>query len=140
MKIAQKLKHLGKIVMFSGFFIHRRVTTKASWHYDFQGTNSGAFTLMAPLYTMPDACCHLLYEENGREKKKIYRVGKAVVFGDDVHHTTQPGALKKPMGFICFTLGRSDMTATEWKNARDYIKSQTGIYKTPSGKVVKSRN
>lgn len=137
LNVAKKLAFLGDVVMFSGFFIRRRVTKKPAWHVDFERTGLGAFTLMAPLQDMPGDCCHLLYKEGEKTVQKRYRLGSALVFGDGLVHSTEPGNMPSSVQFLCFTLGRRDMTPSEWRNARDYIRSQTRIYKTPSQTVVR---
>lgn len=143
LQIPRKLEpHVGPgVVMFSGFFIWRREGTSTAWHHDFTNTNGGAFTLMAPLTRIPQKCCHLLYhDDEGETRKYVYRVGRAVVFGDDFWHSTEPGSMASPAGFLCFTLGRRDMTRAEWRHARSYIASQTGVYQTPSGRRVTPRD
>ena len=138
---------LGDMVMYSGFFVCRRNTLKSHFHRDF-GEGSRAFTLMTPLQCMDEISdCHLLCrvptegsasakptpEPPMALKQYRYKLGEAIIFGDDFEHATQTGEAPQQLAFLCFTFGDRNCTDEEFKAAEAYIAEQGPIYLDPRG-------
>lgn len=104
LEVARLFGFLGEMVLFSGFFVSRRSTTKSHFHTDFSDTGKRAYTLMTPLFDMsglPD--CQLLCRLSEEVLKQYrYQLGRAIVFGDQFLHATETGAAPRTLAFLCF--------------------------------------
>lgn len=142
--ICEHFDFLHDMVMFAGYLVAREKVFESNFHTDFTGTADSAFTLMTPLYNMDQIpTCHLLGQidpgrakhGSARVKQYRYKVGEAIVFGDNFVHATEPGEAPHMMAFLCFTFGSKNMTSAAWENARSYIEKQCPLYALPSGKL-----
>ena len=114
--ICEHFDFLHDMVMFAGYLVAREKVFESNFHTgrvmrhhnailtthdaDFTGTADSAFTLMTPLYNMDQIpTCHLLGQidpgrakhGSARVKQYRYKVGEAIVFGDNFVHATEPG-------------------------------------------------
>jgi hypothetical protein len=63
---------------------------------------------------------------------------KAIVFGDNFIHATEPGEAPHTLAFLCFTFGSKNMPQAAWENAKGYIEKQCPIYALPTGEIASS--
>jgi len=124
------------------FFVTRSECQDPNFHTDYKGTNLNAFTIMIPLINLKDIKYgHLLYKnKNGVIDVIRYERGKAVIFGDDFIHSTEPFKLKddKEIVFACFAIG-SDKEKY-WKSIFNNVKDQTKKIIKYNGELVINAN
>ena len=137
--VVEKTKELfgdcGELIMYSGFFVVRSHTTNPYYHIDYSAAvGLNAFTLMTPV-TQTGEFGNLLYHDaNGEEQVYKYSRGKAVCFGGDFYHSTEPFESPEPYVFLCFTFGVTDMEI--WDSIAETAAEQSLIYRHPTRGVV----
>ncbi len=79
-----------EITMYCGFFVVGNHLDKEAWHVDYSN-GANAYTLLTPLFELDKRHGHLLYrnEEESEPRRYAYKVGKAVLVGDHLLHTTE---------------------------------------------------
>jgi hypothetical protein len=98
-----------RIRLFNGMLIVRSNCREPDFHTDWFENGNQGFTLMAPL---SENCrgFGLLYKRiDGTIAEYEYRLGEALIFGDDFVHSTKPGTSRDPVVFICFNFGTDKM-------------------------------
>ena len=130
------------IICNLAFFVTRSKCQDANFHTDYTGTKLNAFTIMIPLTNMKDIKYgHLLYKnKNGIIDVIRYERGKAIIFGDDFIHSTEPFNSKddKEIVFACFAVG-SDKEKY-WKSIFNNVKAQTKKIIKYNGELVINTN
>lgn len=129
------LGNCGELIMYSGFFVVRSHMTASHYHNDYStGVGMNALTLMTPV-TNVIADGHLLYEDlDGKEQVYEYSLGKAVSFGGDFYHSTQPFTAEVPYCFLCFTYGLRN--AEQWDLIAETVAEQGLMYRHPARGIV----
>jgi len=137
--VAEKAKLLlgdcGQLIMYSGFFVVRSHTLKPYYHVDFSAdVGLNAFTLMTPVSPTGDAGNLLFHDKAGNEQVYRYSCGKAVCFGGEFYHSTEPFESEEPYVFLCFSFGVSDMKL--WDSIAETAAQQGKMYRHPTRGIV----
>ena len=123
-------------------FVTRSECQDPNFHTDYRGTNLNAFTILIPLTNLKDIKYgHLLYKnKNGVIDVIRYERGKAIIFGDDFIHSTEPFKTKdnRDIVFACFAIG-SDKEKY-WKSIFNNVKDQTKKIMKYNGELVINAN
>ena len=100
----------GRVRLYNSFLVVRSNCTHPNFHVDWSGNDNQAFTLMTPL-TANSGGFGLLYKRmDGSIGDYEYKLGEALIFGDDFVHSTKPGAAEEPVVFLCFNFGTDKMS------------------------------
>ena len=125
------------LIMYSGFFVARSYVTAPYYHQDYsENCGNKAYTMMTPVQMDESATSgHLLYK-NTTQSESIYRYekGRAITFGTNFTHSTEPFESKTKYIFLCFTYGCKDMTY--WKDIKTTVTQQGVSYRHPNGNIV----
>lgn len=124
-----------ELIMYTGFFVVRSFTENTYYHIDYSGeVGLNAFTLMTPV--MQTRVGNLLYHDiKGEEQVYQYSRGKAICFGGDFYHSTEPFESPNPYVFLCFTYGVTDMGI--WDSIAETAAAQSKLYRHPTRGIVK---
>ena len=139
LQIARRTKDIlgdcGALMMYSGFFVIRSHMSASYYHYDYStGVRMNALTLMTPIMPITSDG-HLLYEDlDGAEQVYEYAVGKAVSFGADFYHSTQPFRADVPYCFLCFTYGVQNTDC--WDLIAETVAEQGIMYRHPTKGII----
>ncbi len=123
------------LIMYSGFFVVRSFATQTSYHHDYFNSGIQALTLITPIQLgNNNKTGHLLYKDN-QQKECVYKyqIGKAILFGSDFLHSTQPFESQERCIFLSFTYGSTDLQA--WKEIKKTAANQGIAYRHPDGKI-----
>jgi hypothetical protein len=121
--------------LFSGTIIIRSRCTSPFFHADWRKLNNEAFTVITPITANSDAFGLLYKDLKGREAEYRYRVGEAIMFGDNFVHSVKPGRSDEPVMLLSFELGTDKMK--HW----DAIKAHrpgTPLLKQPDGSFMRT--
>ena len=138
LRVAEKTNELfgvcNELIMYSGFFVVRSFTKNTYYHIDYSGSvGLNAFTLMTPV--MQTRVGNLLYHDiKGEEQVYNYTRGKAVCFGGDFYHSTEPFESPEPYVFLCFTYGVTDTEI--WDSIAETAAEQCKIFRHPTQGIV----
>ena len=124
------------LIMYSGFFVVRSYATAPLYHQDYsKKCGNNAFTLMTPIQIDESVDSgHLLYKNIfQKESKYRYKKGKAIAFGSDFMHSTEPFESKQKYVFLCFTYGSTDPTL--WNEIKRTVADQGVAYRHPNGNI-----
>ncbi len=123
-----------KIRLYSGFFVTRSYCTAPHFHVDWIEGHNDAFQFITPL---SDNCeqLGLLYRDMlGREQKYTYRLGKALIIGDNFLHSVEPGKAQEPVVLLSFTFGTDKMD--RWPQLSQTAANQGIFHRRPDGVFV----
>lgn len=125
-----------ELIMYTGFFVVRSFSEDTYYHIDYSGdVGLNAFTLMTPV--MQTRVGNLLYHDiKGEEQVYQYSRGKAICFGGDFYHSTEPFESPNPYVFLCFTYGVTDMEI--WDSIAETAATQSKLYRHPTRGIVKA--
>ncbi len=136
LSIAEDVKELvdckKDIMLYSGFFVISDHLDREIWHVDYhKGAN--AYTLITPLYDLHKDHGNLLYKDKDSNiHKYTYKLGEAIIFGDEFSHTTES---YDPAGevrvLLSMTFG-TDML-DYWSIIKKTIGTQSEFYILPCG-------
>lgn len=131
-EVKQLVDYDTRIVVYCGFFVIGNYADEETWHVDYQ-RGSNAFTLLTPLFEPDEAHGDLLYYDQNSEKRvHKYRVGEALLFGDDFYHSTQTYArTDKIRVLLSLTLGTDKLRY--WPKLEKVIGSQSRFVILPCG-------
>jgi hypothetical protein len=125
-----------KVQLYTGFLVVRSRCTAPDFHVDWNGANNEAFTLLTPVA----ANCEgfgLLYERlDGAVGEYDYKVGEAILLGDNFRHSTKPGCSPEPVVLLCFEFGTDRMD--HWDKIYRTIGYQAAFLCRPDGKFVRA--
>jgi hypothetical protein len=97
------------IRLFNSMLIVRSRCDAPDFHTDWRDNGNEGFTMMAPL-SGPVSGFGLLYKKvDGSIGEYEYKLGEALIFGDDFLHSTKPGRSDEPVVFLCFNFGTDKM-------------------------------
>jgi len=133
----------GELQVYIPSFVVRVQVNKRYYHMDWpkEGGSNG-LTLMLPLYDMEDQenGCHLLYKDlEGNERVYKYQLGKAVIFGGGLIHSSQPCEARsiaehnRPWAFLCYNFGTNKMK--HWKTIGPQMECSGKFVVLPNGTV-----
>ncbi len=137
--VAEKTQDLlgdcGQLIMYSGFFVVRSHTVNPYYHVDFSAAvGLNALTLMTPIKPTGDAGNLLFHDVNGDEQVYRYSTGKAVCFGGEFYHSTEPFESDQPYVFLCFSYGVTDLKL--WDAIAETAAEQGKMYRHPAHGIV----
>ena len=85
--------------------------------------------------------CNLLYKDaNGDERVYKYTMGKAVIFGGGLFHSSQPcrprsrQEVQRPWAFLCFNFGTDKIDY--WPTIKENIECSGKLIVQPDGEVA----
>jgi hypothetical protein len=121
-----------RVRLYNSFLVIRSRCMEPNFHVDWIDTNNEGFTLLTPL-TDNSGGFGLLYKKlDGTIGEYDYRLGEALIFGDDFTHTTKPGVSKEPVVLLCFNFGTDKME--HWPSIFRTAGRQTVLVRRPDGK------
>lgn len=120
--------------LYSGFLVSRSMCDAPNFHRDWLDANNEAFTLLTPLTDAPADFGLLYHRTDGSLGNYSYQRGKAVVFGDDFLHSTQPGRSDSPTVLLCFTFGSDRME--HWPAISQTAGYQGNLIRLPDGNFL----
>lgn len=126
--------HDDQIVMYCGFLVVGDRAPETTWHDDYeQGANG--YTLITPLYELDEEHGNLLYQDQqGDVERYDYKVGEAIIFGDNFTHSTEAyGAATDKRVLVSLTFGTDKMEY--WDILKDTIGDQSDYFVLPCGHV-----
>lgn len=125
-----------EVRLYAGFLVIRSECTEPRFHVDWIKTGNEAFTLLTPV-SANAAGFGLLYEKlTGEIGDYDYRLGEAVVFGDNFYHSTKPGRSETPVVLLCFEFGTDKME--HWDKIYETVGRQAGMLRRPDGEFVRT--
>jgi hypothetical protein len=120
-----------EVRLYNGFLVIRSNCTEPNFHVDWRDANNEAFTLLTPL-TANCSGFGLLYKRiDGTVGEYDYKLGEALIFGDDFVHSTKPGIAEKPVVLLCFNFGTDKME--HWSSIERTAAHQSLLICLPSG-------
>lgn len=120
-----------RVRLYGAHFVSRRRCSEPDFHLDWVDTNNEAFTLLTPL-TDNAVGFGLLYKRlDGTVGEYDYKLGEALILGDNFVHSTKPGSSEKPVVLLSFTFGTDRME--HWPSIAKTAARQGGIVRRPDG-------
>jgi hypothetical protein len=117
--------------LYGAHFVSRRRCSEADFHLDWVDANNEAFTLLTPL-TDNAAGFGLLYKRlDGTVGDYDYKLGEALILGDNFVHSTKPGISDAPVVLLSFTFGTDRME--HWPKISQTAARQGGLVRRPDG-------
>ena len=98
-----------QVRLYNAQLVVRSKCTRPNFHVDWIDTNNEAFTLMTPLTNNCGAFGMLYKKLDGSIGEYEYKLGEALIFGDDFIHSTKPGESDDPVVLLCFNFGTDKM-------------------------------
>jgi hypothetical protein len=95
--------------LYNSFLIVREQCTQPDFHVDWRDNDNEGFALMTPLTSNSEGFGLLYKKLDGSTGEYEYKVGEAIIFGDDFVHSTKPGVAEEPVVFLCFNFGTDKM-------------------------------
>ncbi len=123
-----------RIVMYSGFFVTRKICSGVNWHHDWVDANNDAFTFLGPVSENCEDFGLAYQNFRGQDCRYDYRAGKGLVFGDHFLHSTHPGRTPETTVLLSFTFGTDLME--NWDKISQTAASQGMFYCQPDGTFV----
>jgi len=135
-KTQDAIKTNEPIIMYSGYLVVRSYGTESYYHCDYNDTGVDALTLITPLqFDEQLGKGHLLFKDVfDKENKYRYQKGKAIIFGSDFLHSTEPFDSQNKFIFLCFTYGSRDLS--KWQSIKKTASRQGIAYRHPSGEII----
>jgi len=136
LSIEEKLKtyidYENEIIMYSGFFVTRSKCTSPNFHMDWTAeTENNAFTLITPIIH-PENGPNLIYVNcDGTVSTYRYRKGKALTFGTNFVHSTEPRLSNERSVLLCFTFGTDKIE--HWPAISKTAETQGNLLRLPDG-------
>lgn len=120
--------------MYSGFLVTRSICHKPDFHVDWIDTNNEAFTVLSPLTSSSEGFGLLYKTLDNNIAEYSYQLGKALIFGDDFIHSTQPGQSSQPVALLSFTFGTDKMI--HWQKIAQTAAGQGNLLRRPDGSFL----
>jgi hypothetical protein len=125
-----------EVRLYAGFLVIRSECSEASFHVDWLNTGNEAFTLLTPVSANAEGFGLLYKKLTGDLGEYDYKIGEAIVFGDNFHHSTKPGRSEKPVVLLCFEFGTDKME--HWDKIYATIGKQAGMLRKPNGEFMRT--
>ena len=160
-KFAAHVPHSQGLQLYSAFFVVRSWCSGHNWHTDYKApVNTDALTLITPLRDFREiATFQLAYraqdnpegpgtadstptrQEGGDDdvRRYVYKKGRAVVFGSDFLHSTEPGQGhgSEVHAYLCFTFGTDQQE--RWPQIARTLDTQSRVVVHPDGSMRLSK-
>lgn len=121
-----------EVRLYAGFVVVRSRCEAPDFHLDWIDTGNEAFTLLTPIGA-PRGGFGLLYRTlAGAVADYDYRVGEAILFGDNFVHSTRPGQSTEPVALLCFNFGTDKIE--HWPRIRTTAAYQGELVRRPDGR------
>jgi len=141
---ASVVPHNHGLQLYSAFFVARTWCRSHNYHHDYKPpVGTDALTLITPLrdYKETDSFqlnyrAHDVSRERRWDARYVYKRGKAIVFGSQFEHSTEPGEGKEPHAYLCFTFGTDDQA--RWPEISRTLDTQSRVVCHPNGDFVLS--
>lgn len=135
--VRELVDHENGIVMYCGFLVIGDRAPEPLWHIDYQ-QGANAYTLITPLFELEPGHGHLLYKGHGdRQETYTYRLGEAIVLGENFLHTTAPYP-PHPHKRVLVSLTFGTDKLMHWPQLQQAVKVQSNYYVLPCGHPVGS--
>jgi len=145
-RFAHVVPHTRNLQLYSSFFVVRTWCKSHNFHQDYKPpVGTDALTLITPLrdFTEKDSF-QLTYRARDATSDRLwdsryeYRKGKAIVFGSQFEHSTEPGEGHNGEchAFLCFTFGTDEQS--RWTQIARTLDTQSRIVAHPNGQLVLS--
>ena len=127
--------HQEKIVMYCGFLVIGNRAPSSLWHVDYR-PGANAYTLITPLFEPAPDHGNLLYKDNDElDRIYPYELGKAIIFGEQFIHSTEPYNLSKEIRvLVSMTFGTDKIEY--WDILEKTIGNQSSYFILPCGHVA----
>ena len=125
-----------EVRLYAGFLVIRSECSAPNFHVDWMETNNEAFTLLTPVSPVPEGFGLLYATANGQIAQYDYKVGEAIIFGDQFQHSTKPGRSDEPVVLLCFEFGTDKMK--HWDKILATIAGQAAILRRPDGSFMQT--
>jgi hypothetical protein len=122
-----------QVRLYNGFFVVRSRCSAPDFHVDWNDANNEAFTLMTPLTANCGGFGMLYRKLDGSIGEYEYKLGEALIFGDDFVHSTKPGASGEPVVLLCFNFGTDKME--HWPSIERTAARQGLLTCRPDGRI-----
>lgn len=120
--------------LYASFLVIRSECAAADFHQDWEKTNNEAFTLITPV-TDNAAGFGLIYRKlDGEIGEYDYKMGEAIIFGDNFSHSTKPGRSSEPVILLSFTFGTDKME--HWEKIFRTAGYQSKLVCRPDGEFI----
>jgi hypothetical protein len=120
-----------EVRLYNGFLVIRSRCTEPNFHVDWRDTNNEAFTLLTPLTDNGSGFGMLYKKLDGSIGEYDYKLGEALIFGDDFVHSTKPGVSNEPVVLLCFNFGTDKMG--HWSKIQRTAARQSLLICRPDG-------
>jgi hypothetical protein len=120
------------IRLYNSFFVIRSECSQANFHVDWDETNNEGFTMMTPLTENCSGFGMLYKRRDGSIGEYDYKMGEALIFGDDFLHSTKPGTSSDPIVLLCFNFGSDKME--HWQKIERTAAHQSLLICRPDGR------
>lgn len=117
--------------LYSGFLVERSLCRGPNFHLDWLDTNNEAFTLLTPLTDNADGFGLLYKKSDGTIGDYAYKLGEALIIGDNFVHSTRPGQSAEPVVLLSFTFGSDKME--HWDRIAHTAADQGQLVRRPDG-------
>lgn len=125
-----------EVRLYAGFLVIRSECAEPRFHFDWIKTGNEAFTLLTPVSANTEGF-GLLYEKlTGDIGEYDYRLGEAIIFGDNFFHSTKPGSSQEPVVLLCFEFGTDKME--HWDKIYATVGKQSGMLRRPDGEFMRT--
>ena len=123
-----------EVRLYAGFLVLRSFCEKPNFHFDWDRTNNEAFTLITPVSKNAKGFGLLYRKLNGSIGEYDYKMGEALVFGDQFIHSTKPGRSSEPVVLLSFTFGTDKME--HWGKISCTAGYQSRLVRQPNGNFL----
>ena len=143
LQIAKRTQELlgdhGELMMYSGFFVVRSESHETYYHVDYsKEVGLNAMTLMTPVFETGESGNLLYHDTDSVEQTHRYQTGRAVCFGGDFYHSTEPFKSDKQYVFLCFTFGVRDIN--KWDSIAETVTGQGLFYCHPVNGLTRTED
>jgi hypothetical protein len=135
--IKQLVDHNERIVLYQGFLVIGDRSLQENWHVDYYA-GGNAYTLLTPLFDLEQGHGQLLYKTPDEQVEKYsYRLGEAVLVGEELQHSTEPYPRNGNLRILaCVQFGTDKLD--HWGVLSQTIAQQSRYLILPCGHEVKT--
>ena len=150
-RFASIVPHTRQLRLYNAFFVSRSWCDAHNFHTDyFEDVGTDALTLITPLRDFKERdSFQLTYMRENRTAAQdsfepqidryMYKKGRAIVFGSQFLHSTEPGRGHKGEvhAYLCFTFGTDRQGA--WPRIAKTLDTQSRVVMHPDGQLALSK-